>query len=112
MEEELEGIVQNMINAGESEENIALVIKSYKSEPVKKKDGTKPVSTSTTKVEKSVSIPTDGSLDFAKTPKSPTESILEANTQLLDSQKKPVEKSFQEQVKTPNAFLSTNLAST
>jgi len=30
--------------------------------PVKKKDGTKPQSTSTTKVEKSVSVPTDGSL--------------------------------------------------
>tara|TARA_R110000803_G_scaffold16197_8_gene44491 strand:+ start:1146 stop:8096 length:6951 start_codon:yes stop_codon:yes gene_type:complete len=37
MDEELKGIVQRMIDAGESEENIALVIKSYK---VKKKEET------------------------------------------------------------------------
>ncbi len=38
MDEELKKIVQNMINAGESEANIALVIRSYKPTTVKKKD--------------------------------------------------------------------------
>ena len=34
MNEELERIVQNMINAGESEENIALVIRNYVPEKI------------------------------------------------------------------------------
>lgn len=42
MDKELEAIVQRMIDAGESEENIALVIKNYK--PLKKKDVSEPTS--------------------------------------------------------------------
>jgi len=42
MDKELEAIVQRMIDAGESEENIALVIKSYK--PLKKKEDSEPTS--------------------------------------------------------------------
>lgn len=38
MDEDLKDIVNNMIKAGESEDNIALVIKSYKPAPIKKKE--------------------------------------------------------------------------
>lgn len=64
MNEELEQIVQNMIDAGESEENIALVIQSYKTDPVKKKDGTKAPSTSTTQPVSTESEQRGGSLDY------------------------------------------------
>lgn len=87
MNEELEQIVQNMIDAGESEENIALVIQSYKpSEPVKKKDGTKAPSPSTTQPVNTESGQTSGSLDIFPKPKSPTEIVLEGNKQITDKQ--------------------------
>lgn len=59
MDEKLNGIVQRMIDAGESEANIALVIQHYKPEPVKKKDSPqvapKPSSESVTVQPSSVS---------------------------------------------------------
>jgi hypothetical protein len=54
------------------------------------KDGTKPVSTSTTKTESVASEPKDGSLDFLKQkPQTPTDIVLEGNRQIAQIPTKP-----------------------
>ena len=64
MNEELKKIVQNMIDAGESEENIALVIQSYKSKkPEVVAEETAPVMAETPAVEDTELVSEDISLD-------------------------------------------------
>jgi hypothetical protein len=77
--------------------------------PVKKKDGTKPQSESTTKAEKSVSAPTSGSSDLLGTQKFGKDLIVESNRQIAQKEKakqQPAKEqpSFDEQIKQPNPF--------
>ncbi|MBP9793948.1 MAG: hypothetical protein KBC56_08120, partial [Flavobacterium sp.] len=67
MDEELKGIVQRMIDAKESEENIALVIKSYKpkTEPVKKKESSAPSTSQKSSLELAGVAPSSDSFDQA-----------------------------------------------
>jgi hypothetical protein len=75
MNEELKKIIQNMINAGESEENIALVIQSYNGKkPEVVAEGTAPVTAETPAVEDTELVSEDISLD------GPTEEEIKIDT--------------------------------
>lgn len=100
-----------MSEAGKSKEEILAMkdafIKQFgETEPVKKKDGTKAPSTSTTQPVNTESVQKDGSLDFLKQrPQSPTDIVLEGNKQIAQNQKPSVAKtSFQEQTKSADPF--------
>lgn len=89
-DEELQAIVQNMIDANESEENIALVISSYKPTSLKKKEDT--TSISTTPKASSVSEPSNGFLDMQKSVEAKSAPSIYSDFEKGKAQKAPTEK--------------------
>lgn len=72
---------------------------------LKKKDGTKPQSPSTTPSVNTESGQTSGSLDMFPKPQSPTQIVLEGNKQIAQKQQPSIaKKSFQEQIKSIDPF--------